>query len=350
MFLYWFAQQIEKMSSKEKYRREIIVHKYLENPTASFSSIAKSVKISASTVRDVINRLKERNTVDRKIRSRKVDCFNPKLMSNVVSFMKRYPNRSLRYVAQKFGTNLSFVFRAKKKSGLRSYCVEKHPRRDEKGRAKAKLRARKLYDQFLTKNEGCLVMDDESYIFADFQQLPGKEFYIATKRYGVAERFRKKCLTKFAKKYLVWQAICCCGARSKVFVTTGSINSEIYMKECLQKRLLPFLNSHNKSPLFWPDLATCHYSNAVMRWYAENGVRVVPKEANPPNCPELRPIEKYWGICKGILRRTKKFAKNEKSFKRYWKNAAKSVPNSSVQRMMQAVKSRVRRFAYEDNI
>ena len=63
-------------------------------------------------------------------------------------------------------------------------------------------------------------------------------------------------MQKFCKKFLVWQAICKCGKRSSCFVTKETIKTEIYIKECLKKRLSPFLRSHTGNPLFWPDLAS----------------------------------------------------------------------------------------------
>jgi hypothetical protein len=58
---------------------------------------------------------------------------------------------------------------------------------------------------------------------------------------------------------MVWQAICGCGSRSSSFITSKTINQDVYIKECLQKRLLPFARKHNESVIFWPDLAPCHY-------------------------------------------------------------------------------------------
>ena len=66
------------------------------------------------------------------------------------------------------------------------------------------------------------------------------------------------------------------------------------------------------------DLATCHYGKLTMEWYKENGFNIVPKNANSPNCPELRPIEKYWAIMKRKLLLTKESVKNEKDFQRKW--------------------------------
>ena len=44
----------------------------------------------------------------------------------------------------------------------------------------------------------------------------------------------------------------------------------------------------------------------AMEWYAVNNVQVVPKDKNPRNTPELRPIEKYWAIVKRNLTMTQK--------------------------------------------
>lgn len=72
----------------------------------------------------------------------------------------------------------------------------------------------------------------------------------------------------------------------------------VYIEQCLQKQLLPFLRDHTGPVLFWPDLASCHYAKKIIKWYKENDVKLVAKTANPPNCPELRPIENYWALVK----------------------------------------------------
>lgn len=62
----------------------------------------------------------------------------------------------------------------------------------------------------------------------------------------------------------------------------------------MQKQLLP-LYQHHGCVVFWPDLATGHYSLAATRSYKDNGsIIVVPKEVNSANCPELRLFARYW--------------------------------------------------------
>ena len=63
-------------------------------------------------------------------------------------------------------------------------------------------------------------MHNETYVLADFSQLPGQEFYVADSRGNVEEKFRvRKKKTKLPKKFLVWQAICTHGERNSLFIT-----------------------------------------------------------------------------------------------------------------------------------
>ena len=75
-----------------------------------------------------------------------------------------------------------------------------------------------------------------------------------------------------------------------------AINQQIYLKECFKKRLLPFIHDKhsNGNYLFWPDLATSHYAKDCLTWMSEN-INFVPKDMNPPNVPQARPIENFWG-------------------------------------------------------
>ena len=83
------------------------------------------------------------------------------------------------------------------------------------------------------------------------------------------------------------------------------------MGEYLKKFLLPFIKKHDIPTIFWPDLATIYYSKKSLEWYEQIDVELVPKEVNPPNCPEQQVIESYWSIIKRILLKSKKLASDE---------------------------------------
>ena len=132
----------------------------------------------------------------------------------------------------------TFVHTSKHWQVMKSFNVKTVPNRNDKPNVTAKTRASKLYREYLTKFS-CVIMDDETYVLEDFKQLSGMSFHTAMQRNGVEEPFKTKKKAKFSKQYLVWQAICNCGRASQSFITTGTVNKEIYREECLKKRLLP---------------------------------------------------------------------------------------------------------------
>lgn len=159
------------------------------------------------------------------------------------------PYVSNRDLTKKIGMSQSYVQNAKKRAGLHTYKVQNFPNHNERQQSTAKTRARKLYEKMLTKY-GCCVMDDETYIKADFKQIPELEFFTSNRKFDVDDKFRKEKMSKFTSKSLVREAVCSCGLRSEPFVIKGTVNDEIYKSECLKKRLLPFLQQHDEAPLF----------------------------------------------------------------------------------------------------
>lgn len=141
---------------------------------------------------------------------------------------------------------------------IKSYKIQKVPNCCDKQNETAKKRALKLYSEVLTKHSGCILQDDETYVKADFQQMPGQGFYSERDGAFVDKKFRSKYVDKFAKKHLIWQGICSCGRRTQCYVVMGTLKSDEYIKECLQRRFLPLYQQHNIPPLFWLDLAAIH--------------------------------------------------------------------------------------------
>jgi transposase len=172
-------------------RRELIVHNYINNFGMSYSMIAKKLKIARKTVADVINRYRETLTVARAPGGgRPKGPADPRLTIKVLRSIKNNPGTSDRDRAKKFGTSRETVRRIRSRANLKSYKAIKQPNRNDKQNLVAKKRARKLYDQVLTKFEGCLVMDDETFVKLDFKQLPGNMFYVAKFRGNVPKRYK----------------------------------------------------------------------------------------------------------------------------------------------------------------
>lgn len=325
-------------------RRELIIRLSKENPAWSQKTIANKAKVSRITVSRVLQKFERVLNVTRKIGSgRKRGFVCPEKAKKVVALLEKNPALSNRKLAPKAGCSEYLVRKIKADAGLKSYKVQSVPDRNATKNLEAQSRAKKLKADFFSKFD-CCIMDDETYVLSKFSQLPGQEYYTAKERGQVEEKFRTKQRSKFPKKFLVWQAICSCGLRSQSFITNGTINGEIYVKDCLQKRLLPFIRKHSKSTFFWPDLATCHYGKASLQWYKDNNIKIVPKEANPPNCPELRPIKRYWALVKKKLKESKKEAKDVEDFRKKWNAVTKKVSEDTIKALMAGLPEKLADF------
>ena len=120
----------------------------------------------------------------------------------------------------------TFVQDAKKRKEPHTYKVQREPNRHKRQNTVGKSRAQKLYTQMLTKPH-CLIMGDETYVKADFRQLPGLLFFTAHHKLDALEDVRKQKMSRFNIKSMIWQAICSCGKRRTPFVTTGMINGQV---------------------------------------------------------------------------------------------------------------------------
>lgn len=77
-----------------------------------------------------------------------------------------------------------------------TFNVIKVPNRNDKQCKTVKARVRLLYDQVLLKHSGCILMDDETYVYSDTAQLKVKGYYYAKKRLEVDNKYKFQCLTE----------------------------------------------------------------------------------------------------------------------------------------------------------
>ena len=69
-----------------------------------------------------------------------------------------------------------------------------------------------------------------------------------------------------------------------------TINQYNYLKESIQKKLMPFIRQYHAdiNYIFWPDQA--HYAKSVIKYLNKNNINLVHKNDNPVNVVECRPI------------------------------------------------------------
>lgn len=299
--------------------------------------------MSPRTACDIIKRYKETLTIERKEGSGgKRKATRAQTRVKVINSIKRNPRLSDQDRAKQYGISKTAARNIRVKAGYKSYHVIKHPNRSDKQSLVAKKRARLLYETVLTKFNGCFLMDDETYVKCDYKQIPGRQYYVSKIRGNVPDKYKYVYQEKFAKKLMIRQGICSCGMKSKVFVTSSTMNSEFYIKECLQKQILPMIRSHTVLVKFWPDLASCHYSNAAKNWFLTNNVDCIAKIFKPPNCPEIRPIEIYWAIMKRKLLKSNGGSYSVEDMRRKWNRNAATVSIELVQRLMGPIKRKTR--------
>jgi hypothetical protein len=232
------------------------------------------------------------------------------------------------------------------KNEIQNKKCQKAPLVTSQQTIKQKKRLNKLARNLMRPTNGCdVILDDECYFSLSGHDLASNSRYYCQRGEKVSPdiQFTKK--SKFPQRYLLWLAISAKGISKPFFSPKNcSVNSEIYINKCIKKRLLPFIkdNYPNDNYIFWPDLASAHYSNSAQNAYQSLSIKVVPKEDNPPNVPQLRPIEDFWYILKCKVYENGWEAKNAQLLKKRISLKLKEFDQNFVQRLMKKVKTNIR--------
>ena len=128
-------------------------------------------------------------------------------------------------------------------------------------------------------------------------------------------------------------------------MTRGNVTREIYVEECIRKRLFPFLEKHhpNGDIIFWPDLASAHYSKFSLESLRSLEIAIVPKE-NIPNLPQLRSID-FCAPHKNLVYKGAWEAPNDKDLIKRINDKLKCFDQSYFVNLMTHVKTKLRKAA-----
>ena len=123
-----------------------------------------------------------------------------------------------------------------------------------------------------------------------------------------------------------------------------AVDQKIYLKECINRRLLPFVDKYhsNGNILFWPDLARSHYSKIVQQRLNEKNIPYVSLVDNPPNVPQARPIEVIWTILERKIYENNWEANNIDHLVGRIKQKIKELDQQMLQDMMEGVRRKLR--------
>ena len=228
-----------------------------------------------------------------------------KMLKKVENFFVQHPTITVPTASKKLKIDKKYLQHIKRnKLGIKSYTKKSSANLTVDQEMSVKERLPKLYNKILRK---IVVIDDESYVLQNPEETPGRQYFHAKDPSKVKTKDKIKCSSKFPKKFVVWQAMDQFGNVSEPYVHEGCMDSETYLKECIMKRLIPFIKNYHciENVVFWPDLSTIHYAKKV-KTEIEKNMSLVQKIKNPPNIPHLRPIENFWALCKNLYTKLSK--------------------------------------------
>ena len=252
-------------------------------------------------------------------------------------------------LARKFGVDQSYVSKILKEENVKHFKRQKAPAGGPGVEERQRMRCRRLSRNFLpATGSRKLVMDDESFFPLKHDGMPGNQGYFTKDKENTPPDVRYTRKEKFPKKLLVWMALSEEGHSDVFFVPNGgSVNGQVYRDECITARLVPFLDELHPDGdyIFWPDLASAHYAKDTIALLQARNIHFVPKEANPPSTPQLRPVEDVWLWLKRAVYKDGWEAENFPQLKRRIRKCLCEMDWDPVRRLLQRVKTKIRKAA-----
>jgi hypothetical protein len=297
------------------------------------------------TIVRVIKRYEDNGTIEySKNSGPKPSVLTPRNLNKIKSEFINKPSLSLRNCSAKLNISPRSVIRAKKKLNIKTFKKQKTPKYINDQENRAEQACKRLYRKVVPSGGNkFVIMDDETYVQCDSSQIPGSEFYNVVEGVQIDKSIKIKQKEKFGKKFGVWQAIAQDGQVSKPYIFTGTMNGEIYLNKCVRPILIPFIQNYqqNNDVIFWPDLASYHYRSDVINEFKAKNIEIVSKIGNGPNTPQNRPIEKFWALCKSVIKRKAKIFTSLNSFRSVWTRVSKEVSEKSGKNLFSNFKKRL---------
>ncbi|CAF1531164.1 unnamed protein product [Adineta ricciae] len=274
-----------------------------------------------------------------------------KLCQRQLTQLKRLVNLktgvSSRSLLSKFAVSHQTILTSLQKMNIKYYKKRRSPKYTDKQLQEVPTRARRLY-RLLSNNDFQMIMDDEKYFTLSDQSVSINRGFYSLNKEETPSQVKLKRTHKYEPKVLVWVAISENGISSPFFAKQRqAVVESTYLNECVIKRLMPFINEHHlkENVLFWPDLASSHYSNTVTRYLDQNNVEFVDRQFIPQNCPQARPIESLWSILQTMVYDKGWEAKNINQLERRIRQKIKEIDIKVVQVMFLGIRRQLRKIA-----
>ena len=341
------------MGTLNKLQVRELIHDFIKrNPDRPKSFIVNHfflMGVAKSTIYDVVKRVEEGKPMEHTGPGKAVTKMTEEKKRKVIRAVKNKVGVSQRLLARRFGCSRSLIQKVLKEADITYKRRQKAPKVTLKQAMVQKTRIRNLSRGPLCASKPVdVVMDDESYFTYSGSQMPGNVGFYAGPAGDAPEHVKFKPTMKFPKRVMVWLAMSPRGLSSPVFQKKSqTVDGDFYREKIIKKELVPFLRE--KYPendfIFWPDLATAHYARATTQLLDDLDIPFVYKEDNPPNVPQLRPIEDMWGIIKQEVYRGGWSATTEDQLIRRIRSAIRSLDPEVPRKMMAHLPQRVRSAA-----
>ncbi|CAH1110822.1 unnamed protein product [Psylliodes chrysocephalus] len=267
-------------------------------PKKEIVNIFRNENISVSTIYQAIRECEEGipcSNLPKSGRPRKLSAVQA---NRLVLFVKNTIGPSTRKLGRRFGICRMTVSREFKRNVLKYRKRRKCPKYTVNQLERIPRCCRSLRIRHFANNK-IIIMDDEKYFTFANPEISGNSGFYTDNFNDCPDNVKFKEKAKFEDKIMVWCAISEAGvSRPYVGRVRGqAVDANVYTQNCLPK-LLDFINLYhaNDEIMLWPDLASCHYAHATRQWLEANHIPFVPREDNPPNVPQARPIETFWAL------------------------------------------------------
>ncbi|KAL4492613.1 hypothetical protein ABPG72_007726 [Tetrahymena utriculariae] len=336
----------KQIISNQEELRERVYKFYKENKSKgkahTFHHFSSEL-VPKTTIYRIIRRSESGKSAKRKQGSGRVaKKIDKKNFKKLLKLFNHSDTISLRQAGRKFDCHHSNISKTlKKHTSIRLRKKQKIPKRSETQQDMAKVKCGRLYRKFKDKK---WILDDESYFTLSHGTIGGNNTFYSNNVNETPPSIKYSQKSKYEQKILCWICFSPSGISQPYFRESGlAINQEIYLTECIKKKLVPFIKKYHSEEdyIFWPDLASSHYAKTVIDFLQQKQICFVDKKDNPANVPECRPIEDFWSMLKGLVYKNNYQANSLEQLVERIKLCIKKLDKNVVQELSNSVKKRL---------
>ena len=171
-----------------------------------------------------------------------------KNLNNIVKSVNNRCGLSQRKIAPRIKMHYSTISRnlQRRTSIVIRKCRKAPKMNNEQQQVRARKNCGKLHRKLLN---GCdLIMDDEKYFKLNGNNVIGNRYFYSTDPATAPPKVKFQCKTKFEAKVMIWMVMSSKGT-SDIYVhkSIQAVNQETYLKEYINKRLLPFIAKYHSN-------------------------------------------------------------------------------------------------------